>query len=519
MGKSASAVTFSANPESRKQQMSKLAQHLNRLDVGARLSAIFFILNALIFGLFIGAIDYFTSNLIAAVAALVALLILAVVQYAVIRSTISGPLAAATQAASQFAAGDLTTRIDTSRQDDIGRLLKAINGIGQGLANVIWNIRHGTETLAAATGEIAAGNHDLALRTEQQADALDKTASSMEEMTSTVRDNADNANQAVQLARTASEVAIKGGKAVANVVHTMDSINQSSKKIVDIISVIDGIAFQTNILALNAAVEAARAGEQGRGFAVVAAEVRNLAQRSSTAAREIKALIDASVENVQNGSQQVAQAGTTMQEVVNSIERVYAIIGEITTASREQSIGIEQVNQAMTQMDQGTQQNAALVKQAAGAADSLKIQTTELNNIVGIFKIKTAQHGSKEEAMGMVKAAIESLGNNGREKTFAEICNKLGPFCDRDLYVVIYNMSGKNLAHGANAANVGKEMIDSKDGAGKLFIRERIAIIQNKGSGWQDYVFLNPISKQMEEKSMYLDRYEDLIVGCGVYKG
>jgi methyl-accepting chemotaxis protein len=467
--------------------------------------------------------DEFTSEATslrntAAGAALIALLVLAAILYAVIRNTISRPLATATLAATQLAAGDLTTRIDTTRSDEIGMLLKAINGIGQGLANVVWNIRHGTETLAAATSEIAAGNLDLATRTEQQAAALDKTASSMEEMTSTVRENADNASQANQLARTASEVAIKGGNVVSNVVHTMDSINQSSKKIVDIISVIDSIAFQTNILALNAAVEAARAGEQGRGFAVVATEVRNLAQRSSAAAREIKSLIEASVKTVQNGSELVAQAGTTMEEVVSSIKRVYDIMGEITTASHEQSIGIEQVNQAMTQMDQGTQQNAALVEQAAGAAESLQIQTAELNNIVGVFKIKTAKHGSKDEATAMVKRAIASLDDNGREKTFAEISNKLGQFCDRDLYVVIYNMNGKNLAHGANPANVGKEMLDAKDGAGKPFIRERISIIQNHGNGWQDYLFLNPISKQMEAKSMYLDRHEDLIIGCGIYK-
>jgi methyl-accepting chemotaxis protein len=498
--------------------MSKLIQYLNKLDVGARLAAIFFVLNVVVLALFMATIEYFASGTIVAVAGLVALLILAAIQYAMIRSTVSEPLKMARRAASKLAAGDLTTRIDTSRTDEIGKLLKAINSIGQGLANVIWNIRNGTQALAAATSDIAAGNHDLAMRTEQQADALDKTASSMEEMTSTVQDNADHANQAVQLARTASEIAAKGGKVVANVVHTMDSINQSSKKIVDIISVIDSIAFQTNILALNAAVEAARAGEQGRGFAVVAAEVRSLAQRSSTAAREIKALIDSSVENVQNGSQQVAQAGATMDEVVSSIQRVYDMVGEITTASHEQSIGINQVNQAMAQMDQGTQQNAALVKQAASAADSLKTQTTELNNIVGIFTIKTAQHGTTEEAVAMVERALASLEDNGREKTFAEINNKLGPFCDRDLYVVVYNMSGKNLAHGANPANVGKEMIDAKDGAGNLFIRERIAIIQNQGSGWQDYMFLNPISKHMEAKSMYLDRYEDLIIGCGVYK-
>jgi methyl-accepting chemotaxis protein len=193
-------------------------------------------------------------------------------------------------------------------------------------------------------------------------------------------------------------------------------------------------------------------------------------------------------------------------------------MGEISTASHEQSVGIEQVNEAVLQMDQNTQQNAALVEQAAAAAESLRGQTTELNNIVGVFELKTANHGSKEEAIEMVKRALASLDSLGREKTFAEISNKLGKFCDRDLYVVIYDMQGKNLAHGANPGNVGKDMIDAKDGAGKPYVRERIAIIQNHGGGWQDYLFLNPISKQMEEKSMYLARYDNLIVGCGVYK-
>jgi methyl-accepting chemotaxis protein-2 (aspartate sensor receptor) len=467
--------------------------------------------------------DEFTSEAahlrnMAASVALAALLVVAGLLYLVIRNTVSRPLALATDAADRLASGDLTAQVEVTRGDEIGRLQTAVNSIGQGLANVIWNIRHGTELLHSATNEIAAGNQDLSVRTEQQAGALEKTASSMEQMTSTVKENADNANQANQLARTASEVAIKGGEVVAQVVHTMNSIDHSSRKIVDIISVIDGIAFQTNILALNAAVEAARAGEQGRGFAVVATEVRNLAQRSSAAAREIKALIEASASNVQEGSKLVEQAGSTMGEVVTSIKRVYDIMGEISTASHEQSVGIEQVNEAMLQMDQNTQQNAALVEQAAAAAESLRSQTTELNNIVGVFKLKTAAHGTRDEAVGMVKRALASLDDLGREKTFAEISNKLGKFCDRDLYVVIYDMQGRNLAHGANPANVGKDMIDAKDGAGKPYVRERIAIIQNRGGGWQDYLFLNPISKQMEEKSMYLARYENLIIGCGIYK-
>ena len=453
-------------------------------------------------------------------AACIALLILTACLYASIRKTVTGPLAQATQLARRLATGDLTSRLETKRTDEIGLLLRAINSIGQGLANVVWNIRHGTETLATETKEIAAGNLDLSARTEQQASSLEETASAMEEMTSTVKENAANAEQANALAHTAAKVAIKGGNVVAEVVNTMDAINQSSKKIADIISVIDGIAFQTNILALNAAVEAARAGEQGRGFAVVASEVRNLAQRSSAAAREIKTLIDDSVGKVQSGSKLVAHAGTTMDEVVSSIQRVDNIMSEISSASREQSIGIEQVNQAIAQMDQVTQQNAALVEEAAASAESLQNQTTELNNVVSIFTIKSGSHGSTEEAQEMVMQAIEAMRENGTDAACAEINNKLGRFCDRDLYVVVYDMNGRNLAHGANPGNVGKDMIDAKDSAGNLYIRERIAIIQNSGKGWQDYMFLNPISKQIEAKSMYLDQYQyqNLIIGCGVYK-
>ncbi len=498
--------------------MFKLMQSFNKLDVGTKLAALSLALNATCLVLFEAVSDLLPSRAAAVGVGLLALLLVAGGQYLLFRWVISAPLTAARHAASRLATGDLTTRIETSRQDEIGKLLAAINSIGHGLANVIWNIRNGTENLASATDHIAAGNHDLALRTEQQAAALDKTAASMNEMTSTVRGYADHASQAVQLARAASDVAAEGGTAVSHVVHTMDSINQSSREIVEIISVIDGIAFQTNILALNAAVEAARAGEQGRGFAVVAAEVRSLAQRSSTAAREIKTLIETSVKNVRDGSQQVAQAGATMQEVVKSIERVNEIIGEITAASQGQRTGIEQVNQAIAQMERGTQQNATLVKQAAGAADSLKVQTAELNSVVGVFKIKTTRNGSREEAVEMVRRAVDALEEFGHEQTFSDICNKLGPFCDRDLYVVVYDMGGKNLAHGANAGNVGKEMIDAKDGAGNLFVRERIEIIRNHGKGWQDYMFLNPISKQVEAKSMYLERYGDLIVGCGVYR-
>ncbi|WP_050465021.1 methyl-accepting chemotaxis protein [Herbaspirillum autotrophicum] len=303
---------------------------------------------------------------------------------------ITRPINSAVRISRRVADGDLSGEVDVTSHDETGLLLQALKDMNHSLGNIVSNVRSGTETIATASGEIAAGNLDLSSRTEQQASALEETASSMEELISTVKQNADNARQANQLAVSASEIAIQGGAVVGQVVTTMGSINDSSKKIVDIISVIDGIAFQTNILALNAAVEAARAGEQGRGFAVVASEVRSLAQRSAAAAKEIKALIDHSVETVGNGSRLVEQAGSTMREVVVSVRRVTDIVGEISSASQEQAAGIEQINHAITQMDQVTQQNAALVEQAAAAAASMQTQAASLEQLVSVFTLNTS---------------------------------------------------------------------------------------------------------------------------------
>ena len=304
-----------------------------------------------------------------------------------ISRSITRPLRDAVAVAETVARGDLTTRFDAAPRDEIGDLMRALHGMNESLFKIVSEVQQGTRSIALASSEIAAGNLDLSARTEQQAGSLEETAATMEELTATVRQNADNAYQANQLVLTASSVAAKGGDIVGKVVDTMGAIDASSRKIVDIIGVIDGIAFQTNILALNAAVEAARAGEQGRGFAVVASEVRNLAQRSAAAAKEIKTLIGDSVGQVDIGTKLVEEAGSTMRDVVDSVARVNDIMSEITSASQEQRTGIDQVNEAITQMDQVTQQNAALVEEAAAAAASLQEQADALASVAAGFKL------------------------------------------------------------------------------------------------------------------------------------
>jgi methyl-accepting chemotaxis protein len=301
--------------------------------------------------------------------------------------SITVPMSEAVGVARAVAQGDLTVDVQVRGSNELGQLMQALRDMRDHLSQVVQQVRDGSEGVATASAEIASGNHDLSARTESQASALEQTAASMEQLSATVHQNADNAQQANQLALNASTVAVKGGAVVAQVVDTMRGINEASTRISDIISVIDGIAFQTNILALNAAVEAARAGEQGRGFAVVASEVRSLAGRSAEAAKEIKTLINTSVERVTHGTNLVDQAGITMAEVVDSIKRVTDIMAEISAASAEQSQGVSQVGEAVTQMDQVTQQNAALVEQMAAAATSLKSQAQELVHTVAVFSL------------------------------------------------------------------------------------------------------------------------------------
>ena len=332
--------------------------------------------------------------MIEAVLVAAAIVIGGVVAWRITRS-IKQPIERAVRVAERIAEGDLGSTVDVgTSQDEIGRLLQAISAMQGRLRGLVGEIRQTADSIQVASAEVATGNADLSQRTEQAASNLQQTASSMEQLTGTVRQSADAASQANQLAASAAEVAQRGGQVVAQVVTTMDAINASSKKISDIIGVIDGIAFQTNILAPNAAVEAARAGEQGRGFAVVAGEVRSLAQRSAEAAREIKSLIGNSVDKVETGSRLVTDAGSTMNEIVASVQRVTDIIGEITAASAEQSSGLGQINGAVTQLDQMTQQNAALVEESAAAAESLREQASRLSGLVSTFNLGDGTQGT-----------------------------------------------------------------------------------------------------------------------------
>ena len=321
-----------------------------------------------------------------------------------------------------MSAGDLSGNIESHGDNEIGKMTQSLRVLQTNIKLLVGQIKQSTEHVRQGANEIAIGNHDLSARTETQASSLEETASSIEELTSTVKQNADNAHKATDIVIETAAFADKGGQVVANVVNTMGSIKESSAKIADIIGVIDGIAFQTNILALNAAVEAARAGEQGRGFAVVASEVRALAQRSANAAKEIKILINDSVEKVSIGSQQVDEAGKNMTEIVNDVKRAAEVMRDITIASHEQSAGIDLINQAMTQMDDMTQQNAALVEQAAAAADSMKTQAIELSELVNTFQLVKVNHDKSERRVNM---QLHSVRNEGSMSVLRESIRRI----------------------------------------------------------------------------------------------
>ncbi|TWO70629.1 HAMP domain-containing protein [Caenimonas sedimenti] len=431
---------------------------------------------------------------------------------------IAQPIHEALAIAKRMTSGDLTGSIDVRAGGEVGRLMQSLKEMHDRIFGIVSEVRNGTTTVASTSSQISRDNESLSERTETQVNSLQDTAASMEELTAAVRQSADSAQQASALALTASQRATQGGALMADVVNTMGSIRDSSRSIVEIIGVIDGIAFQTNILALNAAVEAARAGEQGRGFAVVASEVRSLAQRCADAAKEIKALIGSSVDKVDAGGRLVDDAGRSMEEIVASVRQVADLMGQINTGSREQSQGIESINQAIAKIERTTQRNASLVEGAARTANTLNEQAVALMKSVSGFNLGDREHGNADEAVALVRAGCEFLRTFGRDALIADV-NKLGQgqFVDRDLYLMVVDDGAVFLAHGNNPRVLGQGP-KSKDVDGKLFVQDMVRASRSGASAWIDYKWAHPVTNQVLTKSTFLQRAGDVVVACGIYK-
>jgi methyl-accepting chemotaxis protein len=430
------------------------------------------------------------------------------------------PLRRALLAAQQITQGDLTGQHVAGGDDEVGRLQTAVKNLQESIFKVVQDVRSGTTTVAGTASQINRDNTAMADRTRNQAEYIQSTAASMEQITATVQQNADNAEQANKLVISATDNAVKGGDVVGQVVQTMASIKDSSRKIVDIIGVIDSIAFQTNILALNAAVEAARAGEQGRGFAVVATEVRMLAKRSAAAAKEIKQLIADSVDKVDSGNKLVDVAGKTMDEIVASVKQVADFMQTISTGSREQSAGILSVNKAIAHLDETTKRNAALVKETTQTARGINEHAVSLLQAVSGFNLGTREFGTPEEAVELVKRGLDFLAQHGN----AALCEEINKFSksslvDRDLYLMVLNLSDCVFkAHGNNPRIVGFCAAQSKDADGKLFVADMAQLAKTSGSGWIDYKWNHPVTNEILVKTSYVERAGDVLLGCGVYK-
>jgi len=416
--------------------------------------------------------------------------------------------------------GRLDEPLPVQPHGDMGVLQQGLAALGEQIFQVVVKVRLGTMAIATSSGFVAGDNSALSQRTGAQAAALEQTASSMEQLTATVRQNADNARQAHGLVSAASAAARQGGQVVGDVVQTMAAIRASSRRIADITGVIDGIAFQTNILALNAAVEAARAGEQGRGFAVVAGEVRALAQRAATAAHEIKQLIGESVARIESGNELAEQAGASMAGMVGQVQDVARIMGEIVNASEEQSAGLEEVNRAFLQIDEATQKNVTLVAAATQTASSLQTQALQLSDAVGAWELGSREFGNAEQARALAEAGAQFVRAHGVERGKQEINNPQGRFVDRDLYLGMCDGSGTIVANGGNPRVIGVDGTQVKDVQGRYFVREIMKLGQNPGTGWVDYQWQHPLTRETMTKSAYVQAVgvEGLVISCGFYK-
>jgi methyl-accepting chemotaxis protein len=427
-------------------------------------------------------------------------------------------MARISRAVERIALGDLSMKVKAKGGDggDVDRMWQSIGAMNQNLAGIVQQVNSSCDVIVKAAREIADGYGNLSQRTEEQASTLEQTASGTEELTATVKQNAESCRRADKLADGASVVAAKASESMRRVAQTMQRIEASSKRVSDITGVIEGISFQTNILALNAAVEAARAGEQGRGFAVVAAEVRSLAQRSAEAAKEIKSLIGESAGTVAEGSKLVDEASGTITEAASSVVSVSNVIAEIARASEEQSTGVEEIGKAIQQLEGVTQQNAALVEQAGAAALAFEQEAARLIEAVGAFKLDRTE--ARDRAVELVKRGIAHLAARGGEAAFNDFENRGGEFIKGDYYLWVCDVNGIVRCNGSNPKSRNQNFADLKDSNGKLFIRDVLRIAGERGRGWVDYYWRNPVSKQVEPKSTYFERSGDLIVLCGIYR-
>ena len=418
----------------------------------------------------------------------------------------------------RLASGELlgNVRPASAATGDAEQLWASILKMNMTLADIVRQVRSSAEAVANGAGTIAEGNTQLAQRTQEQAVSLEETASGMEQLAISARQNAESCGRANKLAGESREVAQQASTRMGELAETMGRIDGSARRVGEILGAVEGIAFQTNILALNAAVEAARAGEQGRGFAVVAAEVRELALRSAQAAKEIKALVEESIRNVEAGQQLVGAAGETMTRVVSSVAEVTKLLGSVASASREQSEGVQEVNLAIAQADSITQQNAALVEEATAAAESLRHESGRLVEVVGRFK--TDRNEDRGRVIGLVKHAVEHVKRHGVQQACADFNDRSGSFVRGEDYVFALAGDGTQLAFAPDHSVVGMNNVDEKDPRGKVVGREILAVARSPGFGWVDYHFVNPKTKQIEPKSVYVEAVAGIILGCGIYR-
>lgn len=422
----------------------------------------------------------------------------------------------------RVASGDLSTRVQVPRavreyKSEVGRIWAATASMGSNLLEIVSQVRASADHIAGGAHEVAAGYTHLSQRTEEQAATLEQTAASMEQLSATVKQNADHCRQANTRVEEAGIRAEEAGQSMQRVTSTMIDIESGSKKMSEIIGLIEGIAFQTNILALNAAVEAARAGEQGRGFSVVAAEVRSLAQKSAQAAEEIKGLIEASAQDVADGAALATQAQQAVDRAVAGVQEISQLIESIAASSTEQSAGVQEIGKAIAQLESVTQQNAALVEEGSATAAAFEQEAARLLEVVGAFKIDRTR--DRERAVKLVKRAIAYAEANGPERAFKEIQNPHGQFVEGERYIVVWNVNGVMQASPISQHFIGQDMTEHTDPYGKKYTRELLEIARTKGNGWVDYHLRNPAKDNVvEPKSLYIERHGDLVFGCGIYR-